>query len=183
LYSPHGILSIRLFVAPSRHAEERTENVVAGQGQISRMNLSFAPEKNCGSDGLGIVPPNLLGNTVKELEGPDHAFEDRFGPLEGQRQNERVIGIGPRRHQERNELTSVGKIDVNVAEVSFKPLTREMPQRNECLLFSPTMFEQIALHLGVAAVVTVLVAKAPVQLSGGVPLLGRGGLVVSKDRR
>src|SRR6516165_4960270 len=65
LYSPHGILSIRLFVAPSRHAEERTENVVAGQGQISRMNLSFAPEKNCGSDGLGIVPPNLLGNTVK----------------------------------------------------------------------------------------------------------------------
>src|SRR5262249_1348329 len=56
-----------------------------------------------------------------------------------------------------------------------------MPERNECFLFSPTMFEQIALNLGVATVVTVLVAKAPVHLSSGVPLLWRGRLVISKD--
>ena len=39
----------------------------------------------------------------------------------------------------------------------------------------------VALHLGVAAGVAVLVAEAAEDLGGGVPLLGRGGLVVGED--
>ena len=61
------------------------------------------------------------------------------------------------------------------------PLAWKMPQRNECFSFSPAVLEQVALHLGVAAVVTALVAEATAHLSGGMPLFWRRGLVVSKD--
>ena len=39
----------------------------------------------------------------------------------------------------------------------------------------------VASHLGVAAVVAVLVAESSEHLGGGVPLLGRGVLVVAED--
>ena len=71
---------------------------------------------------------------------------------------------------------------MNMTEIGFEPLAWKMPQRNEGLLFLPAMFEQVALHLGVAAVVTVLVAEATEHLSGGMPLFGRRGLVVPEDR-
>ena len=45
----------------------------------------------------------------------------------------------------------------------------------------PTMLADVALNLGVAAEVTLLVTEAAVDLGGGVPLLGRGGFVVEED--
>ena len=44
-----------------------------------------------------------------------------------------------------------------------------------------SVLEDIALHLGVAAAVAMLVAKATKHLRGGVTLLGRRGLVVQKN--
>jgi hypothetical protein len=44
-----------------------------------------------------------------------------------------------------------------------------------------TVFADVALNLGIAADVTLLVAKAAVDLGGGVPLLGRGGFVIEED--
>ena len=44
-----------------------------------------------------------------------------------------------------------------------------------------SVLTQVALHLGIAAAVAVLVAEPPEDLGGGVPLLGRGGLVVDED--
>ena len=45
----------------------------------------------------------------------------------------------------------------------------------------PTMFADVALNLGVATEVTLLIVEAAVDLGGGVPLLGRGGFVIEED--
>ena len=45
----------------------------------------------------------------------------------------------------------------------------------------PTMLADVALNLGVAAEVTLLVTEAAVDLGGGVSLLGRGVFVVEED--
>ena len=76
---------------------------------------------------------------------------------------------------------AVGEVDVDVAEVGFEALAREVSQRDEGLLMSRPVLAQVALDLGVAAGVAVLVAEAAEDLGGGVPLLGRGGLVVDQD--
>jgi hypothetical protein len=57
-----------------------------------------------------------------------------------------------------------------------------MAQRNERLLISSSVLAEIALDLGIAAVVAVLVAEAAIDLRGGVPLLGRGGPRRGSDR-
>ena len=44
-----------------------------------------------------------------------------------------------------------------------------------------SMLEQVALYLGIAATVAMLIAEASEDLGGGVPLLGWGGLVVDED--
>ena len=70
---------------------------------------------------------------------------------------------------------------MDVAEIGFEALAGKMPQRDERFLVSASMLAQMALHLGIAARVTVLIADPPEHLSGGVPLLGRGVLVVDSD--
>ena len=76
---------------------------------------------------------------------------------------------------------AVGEVDVDVAEIGFEALAREMAQRDEGFLMRTSVLAQVALHLGVTAGVAVLVAEAPEELGGGVPLLGRCGLVVGQD--
>ena len=173
LHGLDGPLGVGLLVAASRHAEERLEDVVAGQRRVSRMKLAFASQEDQRGDGLGVVPPDLLGDAAEELEGRDHAFEDRLGALEGQRQHEGSVGVGPGRDQERHEPAAVGEVDVDVSEIGFEALAREMSQRDERFLMPTSVLAQIALHLGIAAAVAVLVAEATEDLRGGVPLLGR----------
>ena len=79
----------------------------------------------------------------------------------------------------RDDPATLGKIDVDVAEIGLETLARKAPQRDERLLVPTSVLAKIALHLGIGAGVTVLVADPPEHLRGGVPLLGRGGLVVA----
>ena len=72
------------------------EDVVAGQRRVAGMDLAFASQEDQRGDGLGVVPPNFLGHAAEELEGPDHAFEDRLGALEGQSQDEGMRSSRPR---------------------------------------------------------------------------------------
>ena len=88
------------------------------------MALAFASQEDQRGDGLGVVPPNLLGHGPEELEGRDHPFEDRLGALEGQRQDEGSVRVGPGRDQERHEPAAVGEIDVDVAEIGLEALAR-----------------------------------------------------------
>jgi hypothetical protein len=52
---------------------------------------------------------------------------------------------------------------------------------DEGLLMPDAFPPQVALDLGVAAGVAVLVVESPIDLGGGMPLLGRRGLVVDQD--
>ena len=145
------------------------------------MKLALASLQDQGGDGLGIVPPDFLGDAAEELEGGDHAGEDRLGALEGEGQNERGVGVGPGGDQERNEPPAVGKVDVDVAEIGLETLAWEMPQGNEGLAMATSVLAHVALHLAVASAVAVFVLQATKHLHGGVALLGGRLLVVDQD--
>ncbi len=134
LHGLDGPLGIGLLVAPRRHAEPRGEGVVAGQRRVAGVELALATPEDHRGDRPGVVPPDLPGHGVEELEGGDHPLEDRLGPLEGQRQDERGVGVGPGGHEAGDEPAAVGEIDVDMAEVGLEPLAREMAQGDEGLL-------------------------------------------------
>ena len=87
-----------------------------------------------------------MGNPGEELEGGDHPVEDRLGALERQRPDEGGVGGGPGGDEERDEPAAVGEVDVDVAEVGFEALAREMAQGDERLALAAVL-EQIALDL------------------------------------
>ena len=181
LHGLDGPFGVRLLVAAGRHAEERGEDVVAGQRRVSRLELAFAPEVDQRGDGPRVVPPNLLGHRTEELEGRDHPFKDRLGAFEGESQDEGGVGVRPGRDQKRHEPAALGEIDVDVPEIGFETLARQMGQRNERFLTAASVLAEVALDLSVPAAVGVFVAESPEELGGGVPLLGRCGLVVDQD--
>ena len=155
---------------------------MTGQRRVSRMDLAFASLEDQRGDGPGIIPPDLPGHAAEELEGGDHPFEDGLGPLERQGQDERGVGVGPGGDEERDGPAALGEVDVDVAEIGFEAMSREMPEGDEGLAISPPVLEHVALDLGIAAGVGVLLAEATMDLCGGMPLLGRSVLVVGKDR-
>jgi hypothetical protein len=70
---------------------------------------------------------------------------------------------------------------VDVPEIGFETLARQMGQGDERFLTLASMLAEVALYLSVTAAVAVFVAEPPEELCGGVPLLGRCGLVVDQD--
>ena len=74
---------------------------------------------------LGLSHQTSLAYGAKELEGGDHAVEDRLGALERQCQDEGGVGVGPGGDEERDEAAAVGEVDVDVAEVGLEPLAGE----------------------------------------------------------
>jgi hypothetical protein len=70
---------------------------------------------------------------------------------------------------------------VDVSEIRFETLACEVAQRDERFLTAMSVLAKVPLNLGVSAGIPVLVAKATVDLSGSVALLGRGRLVVDQD--
>ena len=131
LHGLDGALGVGLLVAAGRHAEVGVEDVVAGQRGVARMELTFAPLEDQRGDGLGVVPPDFLGDAAEELEGGDHAFEDRLGALERQGHDEGGVGVGPGGDEEGDEASAVGEVDVDVTEIGFEALAGEMAQRDE----------------------------------------------------
>lgn len=67
-------LGVGLLVAPGGHAEYRLEQVMAGQGRATRVDLPLSSLEDQGGDGAGVVPPDLAGDGPEELEGGDHAL-------------------------------------------------------------------------------------------------------------
>ena len=60
LHGPDSRLGVELFVASGRHAKERLEYVMTGQGAVARMDLALTPLQDQGGDCLGIVPPDFI---------------------------------------------------------------------------------------------------------------------------
>ena len=84
-----------------------------------------------------------------------------------------VPWLRPRSFQleEWNLPLTIREVDVDVSEIGLEALAREVPQRDERFLMPTSVFEQVALDLGIPAVVAVFVAEASEDLSSGVPLL------------
>jgi hypothetical protein len=70
---------------------------------------------------------------------------------------------------------------VDVPEIGFEALARQMGQRDERFLTLASMRAEVALYLCVPSTIAVFVAEPPEELGGGVPLLGRRGLVIDQD--
>ena len=107
-----------------------SKTVMAGQRGVPRVGLALAPLKDQRSHGSGIVPPHFPGNSPEELERRDHPFEDCLGALEGDRQDEGGVGVGPGGDQEGDEAAAVGEVDVDVPEIGFESFYRE-PARED----------------------------------------------------
>ena len=118
------IFHVRLFIATGRHAEQRIEHVVAGQGLIARMHLPFAAAQDRRRHRLGIVPPHFPRHALKEVEPLHHPFQDRLGSLARQSHGERTVRVRPHQQQHRNLPPPFGKVDVDVAKVRFQTLAR-----------------------------------------------------------
>lgn len=175
------ILHVRLLVAPSWHAKQRLEHVMAGQSLVTRMQLPLPAAEDRRRHCLGIVPPNFARHTAEEIEPLHHAFQDRFGSFAWQGDSERTIRVRPYQQQHGNLLTAVGKVDVDVAEVRFQPLPWIMRQRNKRLDVSALCFANVTAHGIVTATVTALIAQAFKDTLARVPLLGRRLFIVGKN--
>jgi hypothetical protein len=116
-----------------------------------------------------------------KLEGRNHSLEDRFGAFERGCDHEEGVGVRPGGDEERDNRAPLGEGDIDMTEVGFKALTREMAQGDECLPVALPMLEDIPLYLSIPAKVAVFVAEATKDLGSGVPLLGRRGLIVGED--
>jgi hypothetical protein len=176
-----AILHVRLLVAARRHAKQRLEHVVAGQGPITRMQLPLPATEDRRRHRLRIVPPNFTRYAPEELEPLHHAFQNRFGSLAWQCHGERTIRVRPNQHEHRYLLTPLGKINVNVAKIRFQALARITCQRDKRLDVLPLGLAHIATHGIVTAGITMLVMQPFEDAPTRVPLLGRRLVIIGKN--
>src|SRR5262245_40283826 len=174
-------LDVGLLVAPGRHAEQRVEQVVAGQRRVPQAGPTLPPLEDLVHHRPGVVPPDLVRHAAEEGKRLDHAGQDRLGPLGRQSQGEGVVGVRPDQDQHRDLTPAFGEVDVDVAEVGLQPLAGVVGQRDERLAAVTTPLADVPADLVVAAGVAVLVLEAAEDLHGGVPLLGWGLLVLGED--
>jgi hypothetical protein len=176
-----AILHVRLLVAACRHAKQRLEDVVTGQGLIACMQLPLPAAEDRRRHGLRIVPPHFPRHTAEELETLHHAFQDRFGTFARQGHRKGKIRVRPDQHEHRNLLPALGKVDVDVTEIRFEPLARITRERNKSLDVPTSHLAHVAAHGIVPASVTVFVAQPLEEAATGMPLFGRRLLIVGKN--
>lgn len=175
------VLDVRLLVAAGRHAEQRLEVVVAGQSLVTLIERSLATLENLHGHGGRVVPPEFPGNTAKEREGLDQTVEDGFGPLRGQGDREDAIGKRPGDDQHRDEAATVGKIDVDMAEIGLGAAAGVVVQGDERLALAAPFRADVTPDLVVAALIAVLGDEPTMDLGRGVSLLAWGLFVGRED--
>jgi hypothetical protein len=174
-------LDARLLLGPTHQAEQRLEQVVAGQRLVAVVELPIAADENVRRHGPGIVPPQFVRHATKESEGFNQAVQDRFGAFGGQCQGEGAIGVAPGDEQNRHELAALGEIHIDVAEVRFETLARIMVERDERLAGARTLAPNVESYALRAAAIAVLIAEAAKDPGGRVPLLARCVGIGAKD--
>jgi hypothetical protein len=177
----HPVFDVRLLVASGRHAAERLEIVVAGQGQVTPVELPLAALQDRHCHRRRVVPPDLSRHAAEEGERLCYAVQDRFRPLGGQRNGKRAVRVRPGNQQHRNLTATLREIHPDMAEVTLRSLTRDMLQRDERLPPLPAPAGHIPADLVVAPGEAVLGDQPPEDLGCCVPLLRRRRLVRLQD--
>jgi len=168
---------VGLLLRLANHAEAWLESVVTDQGLIAVVELTLPASEQMRHHGLGIVPPHLPRHTTEEGERLDQAVQDGLGAFGRQGHREGAVGVGPSRQQHGHEPATVGKIDVDVAEVGFETLSGIVVERDKRHPLRLSLRQQILPDALVAAGVGVLVAQTPENLGDRVSLLAGGVLV------
>ena len=176
-----AILDDRLFVAAGGHTKQRLKDVVACQGRVPPIQLAIAAAQQLDRHGLRIVPPDFSRNTTEELEGLYHPFQNRFGSFRWQSDRKRRVRVRPHQDQHRNLSPSVGKIDVNLAEVGFQPLPGTVIQWDERLALIASMLLDEPANGIVTARIALLVPQPLEDPHRRMPLLWRLRLVVGEN--
>jgi hypothetical protein len=81
LQMTHSALDVGLLLRLTNHAETGLTGIVTDQGLKALVELPLSSGEQVRHDRLGIVPPQLLRNTIKEGERFDQALKDGFGTL------------------------------------------------------------------------------------------------------
>ena len=126
-------LDVRLLLRPAHQAEPRRERIVTGQRLVAVVEPALPADEHLRRHRARVVPPEFVRHTAEEGEGFDQAVQDRLGALARQSQGEGAIGVAPG-HQQHGDLpATVGKVDVDVAEVGFEPLAGVVVERDKRL--------------------------------------------------
>jgi hypothetical protein len=173
----HPVLDHRLLIPARRKAEQRLEDIMTRQRRVPRVELSAPTGEDRRSDGLGVVPPDLSGNTPEKLEGLCHPLQNRLGPLRRKSDRKGRVGIGPDQDQHIDLPPSLREVHLDLPEVRLDPLTRVMIQRNERLPLVLMMFEEETTDRRIAPLVAVLGLQSLEDPRHRVPLLRRSRLV------
>ena len=119
---------------------------MTGQRLIALVQLPLSAAEDRRGHGLGIVPPHLAWHTSEEGQTLDHAFENGLGAFTRQGHGEGVIRMRPDEHEDGDLPSALGKIDIDVAEIRFEPLTWIAGERDEGFDVSALLFADIAAH-------------------------------------
>ena len=92
--------------------------------------------------------------------------------LARQGDHEGSVRVGPGGDEEGDLPPTVGEVDVNVTEVGLEAMAGEMSEGDEGLTVRAVVLAEIALHLAVTAVVSVLVTEAATDLHAVCRCLG-----------
>ncbi|MDK1039652.1 MAG: hypothetical protein QGD91_12205 [Actinomycetota bacterium] len=147
------VLHVWLLITPGWHAKQRIEDVATRQGRVTLVQPAFTADQQFRGNRFGIVPPDFSRHATKILEATNHPFEDRFSTLGRQGHRKRVVRVRPDKNQDRNGTATLGKIDVDLAEIRFHPLARIMAERNERLTLALTTLGHVTSHRVVAALI------------------------------
>jgi hypothetical protein len=176
-----AVFNVRLLIAPRRHAEARIETIVTGQRLVPRVKLTLASLQDRRRHRLGIVPPDLQRNTTEEGKPFNHPGQNRLGPLTRQRHGKAKARVTPRQNQDRDVLTSLGKVHVDVSEIGLHTTARRMRQGKERLTVVSTVLGDVTANLVIAAHVALFVPQTSIELGRRVTLFAWGLLILSQD--
>jgi hypothetical protein len=178
---PHPPLDVRLLLRLTHPAEKRLKRIVAGQGLVTRVQLSLSADQHLRRHRLGVVPPHFAGHAPKEGEPFNHAMQDRLGTLAGQGDGKRTVRVRPGEQQHRHLPAAFWEGDVDMAEVGLQALAGIVVQGNERLALLALLAGDVPPHAVVTAGVVVLGLQPAKDLGGGVLLLGRSVLIGLQD--
>jgi hypothetical protein len=141
------------------------------------MQGSLTPLTKVNGDGGGVVPPEFVRHSFEEVEGCDLTVEDRFGAFGGQSDGEGSVGETPGDHENGDEFSAFGKVDVDVAEVGFTTAAGEVIEGHEGFALIAFSLLKVSSNLVVATPGPVFGHEPASNILGCVALVSRGVLI------
>src|SRR5262245_54790194 len=175
-----AILGVALLLGFTHATEVGSEKEVALQSMELGGQVAFVGPEVPGDGDLAVVVADAFGDAAEEEKGGDVSGVEGLGAFAGVSHGEASAGVGQGENEEGGATALSGNDDSGMSVIALG-LAGRMKQGNEDLglgLLEGT--DGIANDTGTAAV-TMFVAEAIVDASGGMALFGWGVLVIVQD--